>query len=128
MIEYFVHALKTRFEVAMGVLIFAMDTGLDALEPFILKDALDRYPSLRIGVQDLLHQRPGSKGQLLKGLVVVHSAHIQKVLVIGILRGGGSEGNTLVDHTIIHDAAGPDVDSAGIILFALELFGSNVRF
>lgn len=117
---------ETRLEMAMGILVLAVDTGLDALEPVILENILDRDPGLWVGVQNLLHQVAASKGQALKGLVVVDRTHVQKVLVVGVLRCGSPKGNALVDHAVVDNAAGPDVDPAGVVLLVLELFRSNV--
>jgi len=110
----------------MGVQVLAMNTGLDGLEPFVLQDALNRDSSLGVGVQDLLHQLTGAKGQLLKGLIAIDSPHIQKVLKVGILGRGGAEGDTLVNHAVINDTTSPDIDPTGVILLVEKLLGSNV--
>lgn len=120
--------LQAGLEMAMGIHVLAMDAGLDGLEPLILQNALDRDPSLRVGVQDLLHQFPGAHGQLLEGLVAVRGVGAQEVLVVGILSSGGTEWDSLVDHTIVHNSTSPDVDPAGIVFLAHELFRSNVGF
>lgn len=117
---------KTGLEMAMGILVLAVDTCLDALEPLVFQNLLDRDACLWVGVQDLLHQTPASKGQPLKGLVVADRPHIQKVLVIGVLGCRSSERDTLVDHAVVDNAAGPDVDTTGIVLLVQELFWCNV--
>lgn len=111
----------------MRVLILAMETSLDALEPFIFKDLFHGDAGLWVGVQDSLHQLAASNWQLLKGFVVVDASHIDKELVVGILGDSGAEWDALVHHAIVDNATGPDIDTTGIVLLELELFGCNVR-
>lgn len=114
--------------MAMRIHVFAMDTRFDALEPLVLHNLLNRDTGLGVGVQYPLHELAASHGKLLKGLVVVDLTHHQEVLVVGVLCSRGAEGDTLVDHAIVDNTTGPDIDTAGIVLLGLELLGGNVGF
>lgn len=114
--------------MAVRILVFAMDTRLDALEPLVLHNLLDRDTGLGVGVQYPLHELAASHGEFLKGLVVVDLTHRQEVLVVGVLCGRGAEGNTLVDHAVVDNTTGPDINTAGIVLLGLEFLGGNIGF
>lgn len=120
--------LQAGLEMAMGIHVLAMDTSLNGLEPLVLQNTLDGDPGFWVRIQNLLHQIPGAHGQLLKGLIAVGGVGAQEMLVVGILSRSGTEGDSLVDHTVINDSTGPDIDPAGIVFLAHELFRSNVGF
>lgn len=122
------YTLKAGLKVTMRILVLAMDTGFDLLEPFILKDTFNGDTGFRIWIKDPLHQLSRSSGQPLNGLVVVSTAHVQVVLVVEVLGCCGTERNALVDHAVIDNTAGPDIDAPCVILLVLERFRGNVRF
>jgi hypothetical protein len=111
----------------MGILVLTMDTSLNALEPFVLQDLIDSDSSLWVRIQDPLHQLTASHRQFLKGLIVVDSTHLQEMLKVGILSGGRTEWDALVDHAVIDDTTSPHIHTTSIVFLGLEFFGSNVR-